>query len=204
MPYFEGAPLRNYIFTVGIQYHYDANGNSGDLFAMGSNNVDLKTEIDQTNASIITAFDPTPVTFTYPNEAVTVYWTLDKQNFMRFLRFQTGIDAIRVDALVNNPPLWASLRAPAKTPRKTGWTDRDGVKRKPPPSEDGKESDFSGAEGLVEALNGLLRLAADFTAMKEVRKSEIVLYAYNQVIKGTWAITQAIQYLIDNRITATV
>jgi hypothetical protein len=196
--------VRNYIWTVGIRYNYDANGNTGEVFAFGSNNVDLKTEIDQNNLALTNAFDPLPVTFTYPNDAVTVYWVLDKTNFMRFLRFQTGIDAIRVDALVNSPPLWPSLRAPAKTPRKTGWTDAAGVKRKPPPSEDGKELDFSGAAGLLEALQGFLKLAADFTAMKQVRKASIVVYAYNQVIKQVWSITQAIQYLIDNRITATV
>jgi len=40
--------------------------------------------------------------------------------------------------------------------------------------------------------------------MKKIRQASIVIYAYNQVIKQVWSITQAIQYLIDNRITATI
>jgi hypothetical protein len=67
-----------------------------------------------------------------------------------------------------------------------------------------QEADFSGAPGLLEALQGFVTLAADLTRMGEIRKAEIVLYAYRQVIHQTWTITQAIQYLIDNRITATV
>jgi hypothetical protein len=168
---------------------------------LGNNVVDNIAFQEETN-------DPTHIytwTVSYPNPTATVYWQLDSRNIANFSNYLADFLYAGV-ILIGGIPQLGLCKAKLGTdytPRK-GWTDDAGVKRRPPPSEARKTSDFSGASGLLEALQGLLRLASDLTAMKEIRKASIVLYAYNQVIRQVWSITQAIQYLIDNRITATV
>jgi hypothetical protein len=201
--------LRNYIFTRGIQwfdeYFDDTHVSQGTvpLYAIGRNNVDLKIQVDLQNNLFLSSL---PANWTiapsYPFDPMSMYFLLDKDSFM--VTLQAFAPQFVSDAVANQPPAYPMLVNPKTTPRKTGWTDPAGVKRSPPPSEARKKLDFAGAKTLIEALQGLLKLASDLTALKEIRKASIVLYAYNQVIKQVWSITQAIQYLIDNRITATV
>jgi hypothetical protein len=201
--------LRNYIFSRAVQYevHYfdefHVEQGSGPMYALGRNDVDLGSEISIQN-NLFTSSLPSNWTaeFSFPRQTMTIYFTLDKTSMMVILK--AFAPQFISDAIANQPPFYPMLINPKETPRKTGWVDPEGVKRKPPPSEDGKEVDFSGAAGLIEALQGFLKLASDLTVLKEVRKAGIVLYAYSQVLKNAWSITEAIQYLIDNRITATV
>jgi len=201
--------LRNYIFTRGIQwfdeYFDDTHVSQGSvpLYAIGRNDVDLKTQIDAQNNLFLNSLPPNwSIEPSYPNDPMTMYFILDKDSFM--VTLQAFAPQFVSDAVANQPPAYPMLVNPKQTPRKTGWVDPAGVKRVPPPSEARKKSDFKGAAGLLEALQGLLKLASDLTAMKKIRQASIVIYAYNQVIKQVWSITQAIQYLIDNRITATI
>jgi len=201
--------LRNYILVRGIQweinYFDDTHVLQGTVpdYAIGRNDVDLKTQIDIQNNLFLSSL---PANWTiepfYPLDPMSMYFLLDKDSFL--VTLQAFAPQFVSDAVANQPPAYPMLVNPKVTPRKTGWTDPAGVRRAPPPSEARKKGDFSGAAGLIEALTGLLKLASDLNAMKEFRKASIVLYAYNQVIKQVWSITQAIQYLIDNRITATV
>jgi hypothetical protein len=63
-----------------------------------------------------------------------------------------------------------------------------------------KSGDFSGAQGLLDALASLPALAAQLTKAGRLRDAGIVIYAYEQVIKRYWSITQAFAYLVANRI----
>jgi hypothetical protein len=201
--------MRNYIFTKGItwqiEYFDDTHTSQGTVpgFAIGRNNVDLKTQIDEYNASFLSSLPPNwSIEPTYPTDSMTMYFLLDKESFMVILK--QFAQSFILDAVANQPTFFPMEVNPKETPRKTGWKDPAGVKRDPPPSESRKRGDFRGAAGLLEALQGLLTLAADLTRIRRVREASIVIYAYNQVIRQVWSITQAIQYLIDNRITATV
>jgi len=102
-----------------------------------------------------------------------------------------------------NPAIWwneGSLPADVQdvrnqvgvSPRQTWHPDRS---VKP-----AKRQDFSGAPGLLQALVALPALAAQLTGEKKFREAGIVLYAYNQVIKNTWSITEAFAYLRENHI----
>jgi hypothetical protein len=200
VPTSKGAPLRNYFFTKEIVYHATYSGGDFQVFALGGDDEDLAEQIAITNANLVNSIPD--VVFDYPGPAHTVYWLLDKKNFLRI--WKDLQDFFVTQTLLASPPLYDVLINPKQSPRYTGWKDVDNVRRDPAPSDKRKRPDFRGAAGLVEALQGLLKLASDLTAMKEVRKAGIVLYAYSQVIKQVWSITQAIQYLIDNRITATI
>jgi len=205
--------LRNYVSTRFLQYNLhgdDGGGGTIDLVttSAGRNDEELGNNVVENIAFQEQINDPTHIytwTVTYPNPTTTVYWQLDSRNISTFANYLADFLYIGVVSLGNIPQLGIckAKLGTDYTPRK-GWTDDAGVKRLPTPTDARKKSNFSGAAGLLEALNGLLKLASDLTAMREVRKASIVLYAYNQVIKQVWSITQAIQYLIDNRITATV
>jgi hypothetical protein len=66
-----------------------------------------------------------------------------------------------------------------------------------------KKADFSGAQTLLDALSALPTLAAELTKIGKLREAGIVIYAYNQVIKGYWSITEAFAYLIKAGIVGT-
>jgi hypothetical protein len=83
-----------------------------------------------------------------------------------------------------------------ETPRKIGLnakTEKKGATSL-------ETADFTGAEGLLEALAALPELAAKLTIAGELRQAGIVLYAYRQVIANLWSITEAFAYLRNQRI----
>jgi hypothetical protein len=200
--------VRNSIKYLALQWlaHYDDGSTVYDttVTAFGLDDDSLRQQIAYWNAQVLLIFPGNEQywTFSYPNPQYTAYFLFDKNTFFDLIR--QFPDFFYNNNVIQSDPSLQFMRVQTDSPRAKGWTDNLGVKRRPPPSDEGPPPDFSGAAGLVEALQGLLTLASDLTAMREVRKAGIVLYAYNQVIKQIWSITQAIQYLIDNRITATV
>jgi hypothetical protein len=210
-----GAPVRNYIYTLfqRIEVHADdGGGNTFDtiIYGAGGDVAGLNENTDADKYNLQNSF-PT-YSFTYnPGPPVTAYWLFDKSNVVKFAQFLASY-FYPVCIEVKGPPELGIFHpisdplAPDLKPRK-GWTDDIGVKRKPPPSEkkEAQEAgDFEGADTLVEALQGLLRLASDLASIRKIREAGIVIYAYNQVIRNTWSITEAIQYLIDSGITTTI
>ena len=193
--------MRNYFSTRGIQYNYVANGNSGVLYAMGANDVDLLAEINLTNAAVIANFDPLPVTFTYPNGAVTVYWLLDKVNFMSLVNFTTGIDALRVDAILRDQfhpkPIWPSLLAPAETPRKTGWKDEAGVSRKPQGSEGGTPIPTQGFNFPVDFLSSLVLIYQRLLEVGQSGLASQLAVFIAKIVRKQSIDTKALQALLD-------
>lgn len=186
--------MRNYLTMYWQLIHFNAGGFDEAMVGrtaeeLANNVVTLKGgDTDTTDSLVIPAY--------HCFDKDSLYNLLfDAPNFYWFT------------SVANTDPNNQPIRTVLSSPRATGWTDAAGVKRAPPPSEkkvsNGK-ADFSGAPGLLEALQGFLTLAGDLTELGKIRQAGIVLYAYKQVINQVWSITQAIQYLIDNRITATV
>jgi hypothetical protein len=202
--------VRNYISTRGmvweIPYFDDTHVQMGQVqgFGLGENDVGLKTDIETNNAAFLSSL---PANWTiepyYPNPAITLYFLLDKAAlFFSFYNFRA---TYLLDAITNTPPLFPILANPKKSPRSTGWTDPNGVKRTPPPSEKKEppsDGDFSGAQGLLDAISALPTLAAKLTQAGELRQAGIVIYAYEQVVRQNWTVTQAFDYLLKNRIVS--
>jgi hypothetical protein len=199
--------MRNYIFARGIQYRAfifdDMHVQQGDfpVYAIGQNNVDLLSQQDVQN-KLVTDSLPLNWTAEFVNDhdPITIYFLLDKDSL--FVTFQSFAAQYVGDAMVNQPTFYPMLVNPEKTPRNTGWKDPAGIIRNPPPSETKgltlEEADFSGAQGLLDALAALPELAAKLTRAGRLRDAGIVLYAYHQVINGTWAIDRAFDYLAEN------
>ena len=203
--------MRNYIFTVfqRIEAHADdGGGNTFDtiVYAAGGDVAGLNENANEAKFNLESGFPG--YTFTYnPGPPVTAYWLFDKSNVVKFAQFLSSY-FYPVCIEVKGPPELGIFHpisdplAPDLKPRK-GWTDDIGVKRKPPPSEKKttlEEADFSGAPGLLEALAALPEFAAQLTKQGKLRQAGIVMYAYAQVIRHTWSITEAFAYLRDNRI----
>jgi hypothetical protein len=203
--------MRNYIFTRAIWYqmeYFDEFHVSQGTFPVGligRNDVDLRSRIDRYNANFLSTLPPNwTIEPTYPNEAFTIYFLLDKESVLNDpFGFITVLSQYYVqDAIINQPPVSPILVNPPTTPRKTGWTDPAGVKRKPPPSETPDKADYSGAAALVK---NFLTLCANLIAQikatvknKLVRDREvsIVTFARDNVTAGKWTITRALDYLV--------
>jgi hypothetical protein len=201
----KGAPLRNYIKVLAMDWFLDLSDGVDNVSLQAAevastpeellSRIEIRNEINLAAWPGFGIVNDTSKTQTPDN----VYVCLDRFNVVSFLQ---TLDLINYRTSVNNRFF---LINPSTSPRYSGWKDENNVQRPVAPTDSKrKRLDFRGAPGLIEALQGFLKLASDLTALNEVRKAGIVLYAYNQVIKQVWSITQAIQYLIDNRITATV
>ncbi len=164
-------------------------------YAIGRNDVDLKSQIDLINAANLANL-PLNWTqeYTYDRDAMTMYFLLDKDSLM--VIYQTFAANFVSDAVANQPPFYPVLVNPQTSPKYTGWKDPLGIRRKPPPSDKkGPRGDFSGAPGLVSALQGLLLYSETLRAAGRLRDAGIVKYAYDQVIDLRFTITEAFDYL---------
>jgi hypothetical protein len=196
--------LRNYFFTRQLLWHvfvFDEFHNpQGDfpVYQIGRNDVDLQSQVQIQNAAIAASQPPNwTVEFTYDFEPRTVYILLDKESLFKFfIAFQPTLVA---DAFLNSPPFFPMLVNPETSPRYTGWKDPAGVERKPAPSDQKlKKGDFSGAAGLVQALEGLVLYADMLRSEGRLRDAGIVKSAYDSVINGSISITEAFDLLRRN------
>ncbi|MDP9203758.1 MAG: hypothetical protein M3P26_17780 [Gemmatimonadota bacterium] len=160
-----GGPLRNYIFTRALRWHAyifdDTHTPQGDfpVYALGKDDDDLVAEKDVQN-KLITDSLPALWTaeFTYAEAPRTVYMLMDKDSLFVFWRAIQ--ETLVSDAFTNTPPAFPMLVNPDDSPRETGWTDPEGVKRKPPPSEStGKTSSGSFASIFSFASGGTLPIS---------------------------------------------
>jgi hypothetical protein len=157
--------MRNYFFTRGlwwtVEYFDDMHVSQGtvQLQAIGEDDDDLVSEKDTANENFKNSLPPTWTTEpTYPADPITIYFTLDKSSFMVIAKQFAG--QFVLDAYFNHPPLFSVLANPEKSPRYTGWTDSDGVKRQPAPTD--KTSKGSGGDiGLLQTLEIMLTNAVN-------------------------------------------
>src|SRR5258707_11038270 len=120
--------MRNYFSTKGLAWRAflfdDTHSPQGDfpLFAIGRNSPDLKTQVDIQNSSVTSGLPPLwTVEFTYDVSELTIFFTLDKENFMVIAQAFAG--SFVLDAISNQPPFYPLLVNPKTSPRYTGWRD---------------------------------------------------------------------------------
>jgi len=131
------------------------------------------------------------------------YFSLDAPNVARMiwllqdLFYYNAVVGVAADGL-------PFLTNQEESPRGTGFKDFEGntrvVKSELKTTKGVTKADFSGAPGLIQALEGLVTYAAALTSVGRIRDAGIVLYAYQQVVNGSWTITKAFRYLFDNRL----
>jgi len=162
-----------------IPYFDDTHAPQGQVpaYAIGRNDVDLKSEIDIQNNLFLSSL---PANWTiepfYPNEAMTMYFVLDKDSLMVTIKAFASVFVS--DVVANQPPAFPILVNPKTSPRYTGWKDPAGVTRKPPPSDKkGDEGDFSGASGLFAAAQALLAYSVALRSARR-RHREICLRSH--------------------------
>jgi hypothetical protein len=132
------------------------------------------------------------------------YFPLDKTNFSRIWNYCSLGFPLNGPIFQSDPPKYESksFQPVQNTPRR-GWTDTAGTPRAPTPSDkvsnpNLETTDFSGVPGLLDALAALPEFAAQLTRMGKLREAGIVMYAYSQVMKGVWTITEAFAYINAN------
>jgi hypothetical protein len=118
---------------------------------------------------------------------------------------------ILLDAL-NNGDLSAHVLIEFQTPRKgidgsyaSGWPSNDGDPKGPTANKhigDEKrfKADYAGASTLYQAFTLLAQWATQLRAAKKFREAGIVQFAYDQVVRQVWSISQAFLYLRENRL----
>lgn len=87
-----------------------------------------------------------------------------------------------------------------ESPRNEGINSRDELMAGKSSAATAKKGNFSGAQGLVDALAGLLIYVQALKSQGRLRDAGIVQFAYDQVTSGKWSITQAFDYLRENNL----
>lgn len=144
--------MRNYLWTRAMQWPVDyfddthTYQGTAQMSAIGRDDVDLQSEIQTTNDAFLATL---PAGWTiepsYPMDAMTICFTLDKENFMRIA--QSFVQSFVQDAVANNPPYFPMVVNPEKSLRYTGWTDDKGVDRAPAPSDQPSDQRGKGKRG---------------------------------------------------------
>lgn len=131
--------MRNTFRTKAMQYRAfifdDTHSPQGDfpVYVLGRDDVDLASQIQIANDGIINGLPPDwTAEFTY-TDAMTIYFLLDQDSFMVIAQAFAG--SFVADAVANTPTFFPMLVNPERSPRKTGWTDPEGVKRGPYPTD---------------------------------------------------------------------
>lgn len=191
--------MRNYISAWWLRYILtDGSSSQFDTVFVGKSLDDVKKQ----NEAFLASLNPASGPYSFSDQStLQAYHLLDRQTFMNILNvspFFWWFTSVR-----ETNPASQNILTLLKTPRYTGWKDQSGGVRRASPSDKKEKSDFSGATTLFESVAALLQLATNLTKIGEVRQAGIVLYAYQQIIRQAWSITEAIQYLVDNRIVGT-
>jgi hypothetical protein len=197
--------MRNYILAFGLNWQVnifdDTHTPQGSFFTSmwGRDPQDLSNRVAADN-DLIQSGLPLNWTaeFAYPNDPKKGYFLLDKSTLMHLL--QTFPDQAWGDLSVE-PSIQVFRNQVEQTPRYTGWKDDDGVLRKPAPSDKkGAKQDLSGAAGLVEAFLALEAFEKSLRDAGRARDANIVQFAIDQVNRNVWTITEAFDYLRQNRL----
>jgi hypothetical protein len=197
---------RNYIAVKGLKFHYhdpDLPGIDGDLACWGANLVDLAAQRDYVINLFNEANPGLNIEWTYPTDPITAYVLYDKPSVLQMLNWQgNGLyfyaNSVGVELADQTLPM---LVNPKTSPRYTGWKDAAGEVHKPTPSEKkGFKADFRGAQTLFEAFIALEAYARSLRQSGRRREAGIVQYAINQVDRNIWSITEAFDYLRENRL----
>ena len=159
--------------------------------------------------NIIDSFPGYTITFANRLETFPAWFLFDKENVVKMMTAISDFffDQCLLDPLANFAPIEPSKQLLGATltesPRKKGWTDSDGNKRAPTPSDKGVKGvggDFSGVQGLIDVLNVLPAYAESLRRQGRKRDAGIVLDVYNRIIAGTLSIPDGLQILRDNNL----
>jgi hypothetical protein len=197
--------MRNYINAFGLNWNVviydDTHTEAGNFFTsmFGESLEDLMNRVKADN-DLIQAGLPANWTaeFNYPTDPKKAYFLLDKNTIMRLLvtfpdQWYGDLSAV--------PDVQVFRNQVQDTPRYSGWKDDAGVFRKPPPSDKkGAKIDVSGAQKLVDAFLALEAYEKILRDSGRARDANIVQFALDQVNKNVWTITEAFDYLRQNRL----
>jgi hypothetical protein len=195
--------MRNTLLFFGLKWHFKFDDGVNppiefDVAVFGETEEDLVSVVESTNAAT-TGGDPNYV-ITYPNPAIKAYFCFDKANVAKMIKV---IPQFFYDECCFNPftnaiiaPDQQLLRVQVnESPRNTGWTDSDGVKRAAAPTDKGKTSTFAGAGGLIDAFLALEAYAQSLKDEGRIRDAGIVQSAIDEVLAQEWSITEAFDFL---------
>jgi hypothetical protein len=133
--------VRNYLRYIFLSVHAVYVPDPGDGLpdyvtnpaCVGRSNEELATRFEELK-TFYHNFDPYPG-FTYtdnwtftPSDAIKAYFVLDHANF--YFLLNSLPDFFYTEA-VTQPPELQLIQVLLKSPRKTGWVDRDGVRHEP-------------------------------------------------------------------------
>lgn len=127
--------MRNYVQMFWAKVDYDVDVNPPNpvipevIYIMGKSVAELASLVETAIADLQT--DPRTQNFRTTNKG-PLYFLMDKTN-LAILLASAGNAAMQAIDLFNTYPSYV-YSGPNNTPR-DGWTDNDGIKRKPPPSD---------------------------------------------------------------------
>jgi hypothetical protein len=159
--------MRNYVRFFWAKINYNANPNPPNPvvpeveYIMGQTQPELDTLVQAALADLKT--DPINQDFVVTNKG-NLYFLMDKEN-LSLLLANPGLSAMQLIDQFNTYPSYV-YSGPDNTPR-DGWTDVDGVKRKPPPS-----------DKPVKVVT--------FTSKNVLGKQTVQLSLYLELLLGTW------------------
>jgi hypothetical protein len=209
------GPLRNYLLTRAqywIVHGFDEFGveqTGGPAYAIGSDVKDLESEIQIQNDLFKNSLPANwTMTAEYPNPAYKLYFVIDKD--AQLVTYKAFAATFVSDAVANAPKTYFPMLVnPAKTPRRTGWTDPAGIKRKPTPSDKGIKPTLSEA-GIFDPLfvefpvdqfvKDLETLAAKLRKAGDSRGAAIVKFAEGELVALRFSIVEVLDYLSTNGI----
>jgi hypothetical protein len=194
-----------------VEYFDEFSVSQGEvpMYAIGWDVKDLESEIGLANDSFKNSLPANwSISPKYPNPSMKLYFVMDKDALMVTFK---GFAAIYVADAVANAPKTAfpMLVNPAKTPRRTGWTDPAGKKRKPTPSDKGIKPTLSEA-GIFDPLfvefpvdqfvKDLETLAARLRKAGDSRGAAIVKFAEGELLAQRFSVVEVLDYLSTNGI----
>ena len=202
----KGAPLRNYFKLRAIKWQITLENPPGtvifvsDLYAVGSDDDDLKSQYDSINFLTQQAIDPSATATFKNNDAQDAFVLLDKSNLLRW--FQGPDNGGTINALY----LWQTIAGMAAvdqiipavidTPRYSGWKDDDGVNR------DAAPSDKKGAKKVPETpLQILVFLYAQLVAAGRADLAALLLPFVTAIAAGKSPTTVTVKNAFGQKLT---
>jgi len=199
--------VRNYVLTKAIVYH--AHGDDGfgatideDFSFLAESLSDLQGIIDDTNSTLEAAFPAFSFTYEY-RPFMDLYVCLDKENIVKILQLQNvssiagSLYGVAAGIQAATPPF--DFKVQTTSPRYTGWTNLQGERHNPPPSDrKGVKFNFGGAANLLANFLKLPEVIASLKKQGRLRDAGIVQFAYDEVLRGKMSITEAFAYIDKN------
>ena len=202
--------MRNYvqIFAGTVSYNFIVGPVPPDFISSSIQGslIELDSDLEAIAAQISNPFEVTGI------DKRPCYVLLDKYNLLAQLRPYFS-------SFLNNPAngglAWFDTQiglifnGPANTPRKRGFTDAEGKKRKPPPSERPGGPLLTPAEAFqsiyvdIDVVTPLLDLVKSLLKAGRKRDAGIVQYQIGELIAGRTTFVKLVKVLEDNNIFAT-